>query len=75
VSATIITAVSAWEALDSRGRPTVAARVLLAGGAEGLALVPSGASADSHEAVELRDGGACDPRSTASPARIQRPRT
>ena len=57
VSATTITAVGAWEALDSRGRPTVAARVLLAGGAEGVALVPSGASAGSHEAVELRDGG------------------
>jgi len=57
VSATTITTVDAWEALDSRGRPTVAARVLLAGGAEGVALVPSGASAGSHEAVELRDGG------------------
>jgi enolase len=57
VSATTITAVSSWEALDSRGRPTVAARVMLAGGAAGIALVPSGASAGSHEAVELRDGG------------------
>lgn len=54
----MITAVDAWEALDSRGRPTVAARVVLDDGAAGVALVPSGASAGSHEAVELRDGGA-----------------
>ncbi len=47
----------AWEALDSRGRPTVAARVQLAGGATGTTRVPSGASAGSHEATELRDGG------------------
>ena len=57
MSATTITAVNSWEALDSRGRPTVAARVTLAGGATGAALVPSGASAGSHEAIELRDGG------------------
>jgi enolase len=49
--------VQAWEALDSRGRPTVAARVRLAGGATGTTRVPSGASAGSHEAKELRDGG------------------
>jgi enolase len=53
----MITAVNAWEALDSRGRPTVAARVVLDDGSEAVALVPSGASAGSHEAVELRDGG------------------
>lgn len=47
----------AWEALDSRGRPTVAAEVRLTDGSVGCALVPSGASAGSHEAVELRDGG------------------
>src|SRR5690606_15180802 len=45
------------EALDSRGGPTVAARVELAGGATGTTRVPSGASAGSHEARELRDGG------------------
>jgi enolase len=50
--------VRAWEALDSRGRPTVACRVVLDGGAAAAATVPSGASAGSHEAVELRDGGA-----------------
>lgn len=54
---TRIRAVIAWAALDSRGRPTVAARVELAGGAAATALAPSGASAGSHEAHELRDGG------------------
>lgn len=47
----------AWEALDSRGTPTVAARVAFDSGATGTAIVPSGASAGSHEALELRDGG------------------
>lgn len=54
---TVVLGVTAWEALDSRGRPTVAAQVKLTDGAVGTALVPSGASAGSHEAVELRDGG------------------
>lgn len=49
--------VRGWQALDSRGRPTVACRVDLASGATGRATVPSGASAGSHEAHELRDGG------------------
>ncbi|MEX2030091.1 MAG: phosphopyruvate hydratase [Anaerolineales bacterium] len=44
------------ELLDSRGRPTVEADVLLAGGARGRAMVPSGASTGAHEALELRDG-------------------
>ena len=42
--------------LDSRGNPTVRVEVELAGGAQGVALVPSGASTGEHEAVELRDG-------------------
>ena len=49
--------VHAWEALDSRGKPTVAAVVELADGARGRAVVPSGASTGGHEAVERRDGG------------------
>jgi enolase len=49
--------VLAWEALDSRGTPTVACAVTLAGGAEGQAAVPSGASTGAHEAHERRDGG------------------
>lgn len=46
------------EVLDSRGYPTVAADVLLEDGSLGTAMVPSGASTGSHEALELRDGGA-----------------
>lgn len=45
------------EVLDSRGNPTVEADVVLASGASGRAIVPSGASTGSGEAVELRDGG------------------
>lgn len=52
-----VESVLAWEALDSRGNPTVACEVRLAGGATGTATVPSGASTGSHEALELRDGG------------------
>mgnify|MGYP006266469717 CR=1 FL=1 len=53
---TAIESVQAREILDSRGRPTVEAEVYLAGGAVGLAQVPSGASTGSFEAHELRDG-------------------
>lgn len=49
--------VFAWEALDSRGTPTVACEVRLRSGARGSALVPSGASTGTFEAHELRDGG------------------
>jgi len=45
------------EVLDSRGFPTVAVDVLLTDGSIGTAMVPSGASTGSHEALELRDGG------------------
>jgi enolase len=54
---TEIVDIDAWEALDSRGRPTVAARVTLRDGSVGVASVPSGASTGGHEAHELRDGG------------------
>ena len=56
MSATSIVPVKAREILDSRGNPTVAAKVVLEGGAVGTALVPSGASTGTHEALELRDG-------------------
>jgi enolase len=49
--------VLAWEALDSRGTPTVACAVWVEGGASGTATVPSGASTGTHEARERRDGG------------------
>jgi enolase len=45
------------QVLDSRGNPTVEAEVVLASGAVGRAITPSGASTGIHEAVELRDGG------------------
>ncbi len=44
------------EVLDSRGNPTVEAEVWLESGVIGRAIVPSGASTGTHEAVELRDG-------------------
>ncbi|KAB0240057.1 MULTISPECIES: phosphopyruvate hydratase [Microcystis] len=50
-----IEAIAAREILDSRGRPTIEAEVLLESGAMGLAQVPSGASTGSFEAHELRD--------------------
>ena len=45
------------EVLDSRGNPTVEVEVVLDSGAAGRAIVPSGASTGTFEAVELRDGG------------------
>jgi enolase len=51
-----IHSVHAREVLDSRGNPTVEAEVGLSDGCRGLAMVPSGASTGSHEAVDLRDG-------------------
>jgi len=45
------------EILDSRGNPTVEAKMVLEDGSIGIAKVPSGASTGSHEALELRDGG------------------
>ena len=44
------------EVLDSRGNPTVEVEVVLDSGSVGRAMVPSGASTGSFEAVELRDG-------------------
>ena len=51
-----IASITAYECLDSRGFPTVAATVTLQNGAQGSAMVPSGASTGEHEALELRDG-------------------
>jgi len=44
------------EILDSRGNPTVEAKVILENGFWAKASVPSGASTGVHEAYELRDG-------------------
>lgn len=51
-----ISAIIAYEILDSRGHPTIAAEVSLVSGEKGYASVPSGASTGSLEAIELRDG-------------------
>jgi len=47
--------VKAIEVLDSRGNPTIKTQVLLSDGSLGSAIVPSGASTGSKEALELRD--------------------
>ncbi len=58
-----ISAVDAWEVLDSRGDPTVRVAVEVGGDGggngneRGVFTVPSGASTGAHEAVERRDGG------------------
>lgn len=51
-----IKSIKAREILDSRGRPTVEATVMLVDGSAGVAAVPSGASTGAYEALELRDG-------------------
>ena len=56
MSDTKIASLAAREILDSRGDPTIAVDIELAGGARATAMVPSGASTGAHEAVELRDG-------------------
>ena len=53
---TTIIDVHARQVLDSRGNPTVEVEVCLESGAQGRAIVPSGASTGTREAVELRDG-------------------
>lgn len=50
-----ITNIEAIELLDSRGNPTIGAKVELDGNVTAIALVPSGASTGEKEAVELRD--------------------
>jgi enolase len=57
VAVALIAGLHAWEALDSRGTPTVGCVVQLEDGSEGEATVPSGASTGSHEAHERRDDG------------------
>ena len=45
----------AFEVLDSRGSPTIAAEVILSDKNSSIAYVPSGASTGKHEALEFRD--------------------
>ena len=53
-----IKGIKARQVLDSRGNPTVEADVFLSNGSVGRAIVPSGASTGTGEALELRDGDA-----------------
>ncbi len=48
--------VKGYEIVDSRGNPTVLAKIVLSDGTSAVASVPSGASTGSFEAHELRDG-------------------
>lgn len=50
-----IKTIFARQVIDSRGNPTVEADVYLDDGSFGRAIVPSGASTGSKEAIELRD--------------------
>ncbi len=52
----IISDIKARQVLDSRGDPTVEADVYINNSVMGRAIVPSGASTGSGEALELRDG-------------------
>jgi enolase len=56
MSSVTIERIHARQVLDSRGNPTVEAEVFTTDGF-GRAIVPSGASTGTLEAVELRDGG------------------
>ncbi len=50
-----IKTIKARQVIDSRGNPTVEADVFLEDGSFGRAMVPSGASTGTLEALELRD--------------------
>jgi len=50
-----ISKIIGYEILDSRGNPTVEAKVSLTNGKVGFGVAPSGASTGSREALELRD--------------------
>ena len=52
-----ISSIHARQVIDSRGNPTVEADITTDTGITGSAIVPSGASTGSREALELRDGG------------------
>ena len=50
-----ISSVNAIQVFDSRGIPTISCKITLEDGISASAMVPSGASTGSKEAVELRD--------------------
>ena len=51
-----IQSIEGFEIIDSRGNPTVGAKVNLEDSSSGMAFVPSGASTGQYEANERRDG-------------------
>lgn len=53
---TQITQIEARQILDSRGNPTIEAKVVLSTGQTAVAAIPSGESVGKYEALELRDG-------------------
>ena len=53
---TWIKSIKAIQVLDSRGLPTISCKVTLGCGIQASAMVPSGASTGTKEALELRDG-------------------
>lgn len=55
---TTIQSVHARRIWDSRGRPTVEAEVTLSNGITARGIAPAGASRGTHEATDMRDGGA-----------------
>lgn len=54
----VIIDVRALQVIDSRGNPTIQTEIWTDAGGYGIALVPSGASTGSREAIELRDKNA-----------------
>lgn len=66
-----IKSIEAYQIYDSRGNPTVEARVDLESGVCGHGLVPSGASTGQYEALELRDGDKSDLRGISVRKAIQ----
>lgn len=52
----VIKTIIAREILDSRGNPTIEAKITLDNRFQAIASVPSGASLGKYEAMELRDG-------------------
>ncbi|KAE8776055.1 enolase [Hordeum vulgare] len=56
-AASTIQSVKARQIFDSRGNPTIEVDVCCSDGTFARAAVPSGASTDVYEALELRDGG------------------
>ena len=57
MSEPVIQSLVARRIWDSRGRPTIEAKIGLSDGAVGRGIAPAGASRGSREAIDKRDGG------------------